>query len=59
MRFEEANGRHVAIIDVDPSPGPVYSKTEHGDAFFCRLASTTRSLSIAEVQSYVEQHWTG
>ena len=58
LRAESADNKTVVIIDVDPSPEPVYSKTEKGDAFFCRLASTTRSLNISEMHSYVEQHWT-
>ncbi|MCJ2131182.1 DUF262 domain-containing protein [Methylobacterium sp. E-045] len=57
IRFEKSSGKEVAILDVDPSPEPIYSKTDKGELFFCRLANTTRSLGLAEVQGYVEQHW--
>jgi len=57
IRPENTEGRTVAVVDVDPSPEPVYTQTDKGDAFFCRLANTTRSLGIAEVQGYVDQHW--
>ena len=59
IRSVNTDGRTVAVVDVDPSPEPVYARTDKGDAFFCRLANTTRSLGIAELQAYVDQHWSG
>ena len=57
IRVEIADDRTVAVVDVDPSAEPVYTRTDKGDAFFCRLANTTRSVGIAEIQGYIDQHW--
>jgi hypothetical protein len=49
---------HVCLVEVEPSPEQVYSKTEKGQEFFCRVSNTTRSLTLAQVQSYIQSHWT-
>lgn len=58
LRFEELSAGLVCVIEVEPSPEQVYSKTEKGQEFFCRLSNTTRSLTMEEAQSYIQSHWT-
>ncbi len=58
LRFENSAEPLVAVVEVEPSPEPVYSKTEKGQEFFCRLSNTTRSLSLEEAHTYIAQRWT-
>jgi len=58
IRFEDVEALTIAIVEVEPSPEPVYFKSEKGQEFFCRLSNTTRSLSLEEAHTYIGQRWT-
>lgn len=60
IRSELVNidGVDVCVIDVRPSPRPVYHREANGhEDFFVRLESTTRSLNFTEALDYVKAHW--
>ena len=57
-RYESVGSEVVCLVDVTPSAAPVYAKTTKGDdCFFVRVNNTTRHLTGADVQSYIEGHW--
>jgi hypothetical protein len=41
-QFEPVDGKTVCLVDVEPSPAPVYANTDKGaDIFYTRLGNTT------------------
>lgn len=58
MRIEPVGSRVVCLVDVTPSPTPVYAKTTKGDAcFYVRISNTTRMLQGPDIPSYINGHW--
>lgn len=58
VRFENLEGKEVALVDVRPSPRPVYADTDKGKArFFTRLGNTTRDLETSDAVSYISRRW--
>ncbi len=55
--FEKIEENDVCLIEVDPSPKPVYLKAHGDEEFFIRTGNTTSQLKISEVNSYIESHW--
>jgi predicted HTH transcriptional regulator len=58
LRFEKVLDELVCVLDVDPSPEPVFTETERGREFYCRVGNMTRSLNPQEAHEYITQHWT-
>ena len=60
IRIESVGADLVCLIDVTPSPSPVYAKTTKGDhCFYVRVNNTTRLLEGPEIQNYIKGHWGG
>lgn len=58
LRFESVGSELVCLVDVTPSPSPVYAKTTKGDAcFYVRVNNTTRMLDGPDVPNYIDGHW--
>ena len=58
LRIEPAGSKVVCLIDVEPSPSPVYAKTTKGDnCFYVRINNTTRMLEGPHIVSYIGGHW--
>jgi predicted HTH transcriptional regulator len=58
LRIESAGAEVVCLVDVSPSPSPVYARTTKGDAcFYVRINNTTRMLEGPHVPSYIDGHW--
>ncbi len=57
LNFEEINGHDVCLVDVSPSDGPVYLKTNDAEEFFVRTGNTTTSLKMSETTDYIKSHW--
>ena len=58
LRLESVGSEVVCLVDVDPSPSPVYAKTQKGEAcFYVRISNTTRMLEGPHIPSYIDGHW--
>ena len=57
IRFEEAVGKTVCVVDVERSPEPVFIKSDKGKAFYIRVGNTSRALDHEEMLKYVEANW--
>jgi len=55
--FEKIDEKDVCLIEVSPSPKPVYLKANGNEEFFIRTGNTTSPLKISEVNSYIDSHW--
>jgi hypothetical protein len=44
-------------VDIDHSAEPAYLKTQQGQEFFVRLASTSRKLDTEDTVQYVQNNW--
>jgi len=57
MRFDQVEGRPIYVIDVFPSPEPVFVKTSRGKEFLVRVATTSRQFDSETTMKYVRSHW--
>jgi hypothetical protein len=58
VRIESVGSQVVCLVDVTPSPTPVYARTIKGDAcFYVRINNTTRMLQGPDIPSYINGHW--
>lgn len=58
VTFETIEEKDVCLIDVLPSPKPVYMQANgDGEEFFIRTGNTTSTLTLSKTQSYIETHW--
>jgi predicted HTH transcriptional regulator len=58
LRVESVGAELVCLVDVSPSPKPVYAKTTKGEAcFYVRINNTTRLLEGPHIQDYINGHW--
>lgn len=58
FRLEPVGSAVVVLVDVRPSPTPVYAKTTKGDqCFYVRVNNTTRQFDGPEIPSYIDGHW--
>ena len=58
VRIEPVDSMVVCLIDVTPSPSPIYAKTTRGkDCFYVRIGNTTRMLDGRQTVNYIIGHW--
>ena len=58
IRIESEGSEIVCLVDVTPSPTPVYAKTTKGPAcFYVRIGNTTRLLEGPDIPKYIDGHW--
>lgn len=58
LRIESVGSELVCLVDLNPSPSPVYAKTTKGDGcFYVRINNTTRLLEGPHIASYIDGHW--
>lgn len=58
LRLEPVGSEVVCLVDVAPSPVPVYAKTTKGEAcFYVRINNTTRMLEGPDIPAYIDGHW--
>ncbi|MBA2280914.1 MAG: DUF262 domain-containing protein [Acidimicrobiia bacterium] len=58
IRLEPVGSEVVCLVDVSPSPVPVYAKTTKGDVcFYVRMNNTTRMLEGPDLPAYIDGHW--
>ena len=56
-RFQEKYGKHVCIVEVEPSPRPVYVRNGTDTEIYVRAGNTTRPLSLQAAHEYIGMHW--
>lgn len=57
-RFESVDGKTICLVDVEPSPAPVYATTDKGtNIFYTRLGNTTRILETPDAVEYIGARW--
>ena len=57
VRFDAVEGHPVCIVEVDPSPRPVYLKDGGGSEFYARVGNTTRPFDMQSAHDYIQMHW--
>lgn len=57
IRFENIKKHTVCVVDIERSTEPAYLKSQHGQEFYVRLASTSRKLDAEDVVKYVQNNW--
>jgi hypothetical protein len=58
LRVESVGPELVCLVDVMPSPSPIYAKTTKGDScFYVRVNNTTRLLEGPHIADYIKGHW--
>ncbi len=57
LTFEKIEDKDVCLVEVEPSPKPVYIKANGDEEFFIRTGNTISPLKVSEVNSYIESHW--
>lgn len=57
IRYEEKNNKEICIIDIDPSPKPVFLIEKDQKKFYIRAMNTTRELDVKDTHEYIEMHW--
>ncbi len=56
--IQDLDGEPVSIINVPPSPEPVFAKTTKGNqVFYVRINNTTRILEGKDMVSYIKSKW--
>lgn len=55
--FHKVNDQEVCIIQVIPSPRPVYLKVNDSERFYVRTGNITTDLKFSEVEAYTRSHW--
>lgn len=56
-KFIEKNNLTVCLIEVKPSPEPIYLKNKDKKEFYVRLNNTTKPLDVEDTTKYIKIHW--
>jgi predicted HTH transcriptional regulator len=57
VRFENIEGKQIAVLTVKKSPRPVYLKYEGKLDFFIRSGNSCQLLDVSEATEYIKDHW--
>jgi predicted HTH transcriptional regulator len=57
IRFEEHEKGTVCVVQVEPSPKPVYLTDKGSIEFYVRVGNTTRPLDVQAAHDYINMHW--
>lgn len=58
IRCEIVDDKTVVLIDVNPSPKPIFVKTSKSvEVFYVRANNTTRQLALSEIHDWVANRW--
>jgi len=56
-QFKEIHGDIICIVDVMPSPDPVYLRDGEKREFYVRVDNVTRPLNVEQTTTYIRRHW--
>jgi len=57
VRFENIEGKQIAVLTVKKSPRPVYLKYEGKLDFFIKSGNSCQLLDVREATEYIKDHW--
>lgn len=57
LNFETLNDREVCLVEVLPSDGPVYLKSNNSEEFYIRTGNAATPLTMSEAADYIKSHW--
>jgi len=57
VSFQESEGKTVCIVQVEPSPKPVYLTDKGNKEFYVRVGNTTQPLDMQVAHKYISMHW--
>ena len=57
IRYDQREGKSICIVDVDPSPRPVFLRDRTNREFYMRAGNTTRPLDHESAYQYIGMHW--
>lgn len=57
ITFEKIDSEFVCIVNIEPSPLPVFLKEGDNRHFYIRSGNTTRELNPEEAYKYIGLHW--
>lgn len=57
LQFKRIEGKEICAISVQPSPKPVYVRSENGEEFYIRTGNSTTALEVSKVATYVSSWW--
>ncbi len=55
--FHTLDGHDLCVIQVLPSPRPVYFKTDNNEQFYMRAGNISTALKLSEIEAYSRSHW--
>ncbi|MEZ4273640.1 MAG: putative DNA binding domain-containing protein [Myxococcota bacterium] len=55
--FHAVDGKEICLVDVEPSPSPVYLKDGANSRFYVRTGNATQEFGTKETVEYVGSHW--
>lgn len=53
LNFNQAAGKTICLINIEPSPKPAYFKNGDSEDFYIRTGNTTTSLKMSEATAYL------
>jgi hypothetical protein len=56
-KFVKMKGTFICVVNVKPSPNPVYLRDSEKREFYLRVGNVTRSLNIEQTSNYINLHW--
>ena len=57
IRFETIAGKIVCVIDVQPSPAPVFLISGNTSEFWVRVRNSTQRLDVKDATKYIRTRW--
>lgn len=55
--FHTLDGHDLCIVQVLPSPRPVYLKADNSEQFYMRTGNISTALKLSEIESYSRSRW--
>ncbi|MCR4328606.1 MAG: putative DNA binding domain-containing protein [Patescibacteria group bacterium] len=57
LTFHKVQDKDICMVDISPSPRPVYLATENDEFFYVRTGNISTPLKLSEVESYARERW--
>ena len=55
--FHNMDGHDLCVVQVHPSPRPIYLKAENNEQFYMRTGNISTALKLSEIESYARSRW--
>ena len=55
--FHTLDSHDLCVVQVLPSPRPVYFKTDNNEQFYMRAGNISTALKLSEIEAYSRSHW--